>query len=474
MKKQLTLIGMGTGSENFLTIEAESALRKAQIIFGAKRILEIAENSLRSGFSEERQAESGKNLPKSEPLYRAEEIFSYLKENPQYEKASVVFSGDVGFFSGAETFFSFLGTADKSSEKVKPEVCDWEINVIPGISSAVYFASKLQKSWQNWKFLSLHGAKCNAIGQIRKNPGCFFILSGIEDVRNLGKMLEKAIKNRVIPEVNCYLGSNLSYDVEKIIQISPEKLAFYQEKENSEADNLNSARAVSKTAQTTANLSDNTLKNSLFVLLVENEGAKSQPVMPFLNDEDFIRGEKIPMTKKEVRRLSLASLGLSETSIFYDIGSGTGSVTVEAARIATEGHVFAVECSEEAFELTKKNVDKFCLENVTCILGKAPECLDFPSPTHVFIGGSKGNLREIVEFVLKKNPKVRIVANFVSLENLCEMQNLLKSLEEEDRIENAEITQLAVSHAERTGDFHLMKAQNPVYIVSFSGKAGEE
>ena len=164
---------MGTGSENFLTIEAESALQKAQIIFGAKRILEIAENSLRRGLSEDRQAESGKNLPKSEPLYRAEEIFSYLKENPQYKKASVVFSGDVGFFSGAETFFSFLGRADKSSEKTKPEACDWEINVIPGISSAVYFASKLQKSWQNWKFLSLHGAKCNAIGQIRKNPGCF-------------------------------------------------------------------------------------------------------------------------------------------------------------------------------------------------------------------------------------------------------------------------------------------------------------
>ena len=77
------------------------------------------------------------------------------------------------------------------------------------------------------------------------------------------------------------------------------------------------------------------------MLLVENECAKYQPVTPSLNDEDFIRAEKIPMTKKEVRRLSLATLGLSESSVLYDIGSGTGSVTVEAARIATEGHVFA-------------------------------------------------------------------------------------------------------------------------------------
>ena len=159
-------------------------------------------------------------------------------------------------------------------------------------------------------------------------------------------------------------------------------------------------------------------------------------------------------------------LGLSESSVVYDIGSGTGSVTVEAARIASEGQVIAVECDEEAFSLTKENVEKFCLENVTCVFGKAPECLEKmqnASVTHVFIGGSRGNLAEICGFFLKANPKVRIVANFVSLENLCEMQNLLESLESQGR--NVEITQVAVSRAEKIGNFHLMKAQNPVYIV---------
>ncbi len=437
---------MGSGSENFLTIEAKSALQNAQIIFGASRMLEIATRSL-----------SG-NLSKTEPLYRAEEIFSYLNENPQYEKAAVVFSGDLGFFSGASSFYSHsTNNTEKNDE--------WEIDAIPGISSAVYFAAKLQKSWQNWKFLSLHGSKCNAIEQIRKNPACFFILSGAEDVQCLGEKIKKALEWGILSSVKCHLGLNLSYDSELIMQLTPEAMARYQENVG------------------------HSLKNSLFVLLIENERAKFQPVTPFLNDEDFIRAEKIPMTKKEVRRLSISSLGLSNSSVFYDIGSGSGSVTVEAARIATEGQVFAVECKEEALELTKQNIEKFCLENVTCILGNAPECLDgchdislengsskteLPLPTHVFIGGSKGNLREIVEFALKKNPKVRIVANFVSLENLCEMQDVLKSLEDENRIENAEITQIAVSRAERAGDFHLMKAQNPVYIVSFSGKSGEE
>ena len=187
--------------------------------------------------------------------------------------------------------------------------------------------------------------------------------------------------------------------------------------------------------------------------------------------------KKIPMTKSEIRQISLATLGLSNSSIIYDIGSGTGSLTVEAARIATEGQVFAVDSNDLAFSLTKENVEKFCLENVTCILGSAPEILknvnNLSNPTHAFIGGSKGNISEICDFLLQKNPKIRIVANFVSLENLCEMQNLLKKLESENKIENVEIKQIAVSKAEKLGEFHLIKAQNSVFVVSFSGKSEE-
>ena len=220
-------------------------------------------------------------------------------------------------------------------------------------------------------------------------------------------------------------------------------------------------------------------QQGLFVLLVENQNAQAESAVPCLDDEDFIRGEKIPMTKKEIRVLSLSALSLSKSSIIYDIGSGSGSITVEAARIATEGFVLAVEYKPEAMALTQKNAGKFCLENVSFVQGKAPECLEdsgssnekeFPAPTHVFIGGSNGNLREITLFALKKNPSVRIVANFVSLENLCEMQAVLISLEKEEKIKDIEISQVSVSRAEKAGDFHLMKALNPVYIVSFSGR----
>ena len=464
--KSIHLIGLGTGSENFLTQEAKSVLENAQIVFGAKRILEIAVQSFGKTDSAG-TAGNSKKLPATEAIYSAKEVFSYLQENPQYQNVAVVFSGDVGFFSGAASFYEKFRTESKEIENHAEKNADsadkWEISVIPGISSAVYFASKLQKSWQNWKFLSLHGAKCSTIEQIRKNPACFFILSGAKDAESVFQKITAAVKNGVLHSVKCWLGENLSYPDEKI--------SFLEFENPQKGGDFNPAEEFLASIQEKS--------SSLFVLLVENEGAKSTSVMSSLNDEDFIRAEKIPMTKKEIRRLSLSALSLSESSVLYDIGSGTGSVTVEAARLLTEGHVFAVECKEEAFELTKKNIEKFCLENVTCILGNAPDCLknegnsmqNPPAPSHVFIGGSRGNLSEIVNFALQKNPRVKVAANFVSLENLCEMQAVLKNLESENKIEDIEIMQVAVSRVEKTGGFHLMKAQNPVYIVSFSGCA---
>jgi precorrin-6Y C5,15-methyltransferase (decarboxylating) len=426
-EKHLTLIGIGAGNETLLTEKAKSALLQAQIVFGARRLLCSVQEILNS--------KNASEFARTEELYRADEIASFLSENPEFTKAAVVFSGDTGFFSGAGAFF-----------KESISFFDgWNLEIVNGISSAVYFAAKLQKSWQGWKFLSLHGAKCNFIEEIRKNPACFFILSGAEDVKSLGGKLERAEKNKILSGVKCWLGSDLSYPDEKILQLTPSELKNFEEVK----------------------------KSTLYVLLVEHEGAKKQSVLPILHDEDFIRLEKIPMTKQEIRQISICALGLSEHSVFYDIGSGTGSVTVEAARIATEGQVYAIDCSEEALLLTQRNVEKFCLENVSCILGEAVKALEnrnLPAPTHAFIGGSKGNLVEVCKILLQKNPSVKIVANFVSIEGICEMQSFLKSAENSGMIENIEIRQIAVSRALKAGEFNLMKAQNPVWVVSFSGK----
>ena len=422
-KKIIFLVGAGTGNENLLTQKAKQIFSDADVIFGAERILE----SLKNIISAKTQCVE---------IYEAEKIGKFLKNHSEFKRPAVAFSGDSGFFSGAAKFY----------EGKNELFADYELIVEAGISSVQYFAAKLGKSWQKWKFLSLHGSKCNSIEEIRKNASCLFILSGEDDVKSLGEKLENALENEILSSVKCYLGLNLSYDVEKIIQVRPKEMKNFSAE-----------------------------KKSLLILLVENENAVKQSELPLLCDEDFIRREKVPMTKKEIRQLTLCSLGLSKSSILYDIGCGTGSVTVEAARIAYEGHVFAVDCKEEAVLLTKENVNKFCLENTTCIHAEASDFLmdkKIPAPSHAFIGGSGKKLSEIVQLLLQKNPSIRIAANFVSLEGLCEMQNLIKKLEEKNKICDIEIKQISVSQSQRAGDFNLMKAQNPVWLVCFTGIAG--
>ncbi len=189
-----------------------------------------------------------------------------------------------------------------------------------------------------------------------------------------------------------------------------------------------------------------------------------------IRDEEFIRGQ-IPMTKMNIRILSVAKLQLELDSVVYDIGAGTGSVTVEMAFLCPKGKVYAIERKPEGCELIRKNIDNFNLKNVEVIEGTAPDCLEQPeAPTHVFIGGSSGKLMDIVKAVRKKNPKARFVVNAVTLETLSE---LMKLSEEYPEYEDMEIIQAQITEVRRIVDYHMMQGTNPVYIVSFSAKEVE-
>lgn len=186
-----------------------------------------------------------------------------------------------------------------------------------------------------------------------------------------------------------------------------------------------------------------------------------------MEDKHFIRG-KIPMTKSEVRAVSLSKLGLSRDSVVYDIGAGTGSVAVEAALYACQGHVYAVEQKREGCELIRQNQEKFGAKNLTVIEGHAPEALKgLPAPDRVFVGGSGGELSRILDLVWEKNPQARVVANAIALETLTAAWEYLKH-----RGLEAEVVSIQVSKARKTGDYHLMIAQNPVYIITVGPKAG--
>lgn len=186
-----------------------------------------------------------------------------------------------------------------------------------------------------------------------------------------------------------------------------------------------------------------------------------------IRDIDFIRG-RVPMTKEEIRILSLAKLGLTEASIVYDVGAGTGSVAIEAARIADGGSVFAIERNPEAVSLIHANREKFRVVNLEVIEGEAPACLEaLPAPTHVFIGGSGGALEQIVKSVRLKNPNARFVANAVTLETVAALQRISCAYEP---YADMELIQVGISRSRRMGEHHLMLAENPVYIAAFGGE----
>lgn len=399
VKRRIAIVGTGMGNPDHLTREAYRACMEAQLLVGAKRMLEIF-----SAFPGEKFA-----------AYRPQEIRDYLNAHPQYETVALLQSGDVGFYSGAKRLIELFR--------------EEELRVYPGISSVVYLCAKLRIPWEDVKLISLHGREANLAAAVREHPKVFAIVGKGTEVTNL---LEK-LSAYGMDEVRVTVAERLSYEDEKITAGTARELA----------------------AQTFSDLC---------VVLIENP--KAHPVVTHgIADEAFLR-DQVPMTKSEVRSISLSKLRLCRDSVVYDVGAGTGSVSVEAALQAAQGKVYAIEKKEEAVKLILANQRKFAADNLTVIAGEAPEALaDLPAPTHVFIGGSSGNLKAILKTVLQKNPLVRVVINCIALETVAEALECLRTMP----VTDIDIAAVSVGKSKEAGNYHMMIGQNPVYIISCSG-----
>ena len=184
---------------------------------------------------------------------------------------------------------------------------------------------------------------------------------------------------------------------------------------------------------------------------------------PGIPDHLFIRGQT-PMTKEEVRAVTISKAQLKEDSIVYDLGAGTGSISIEAALQARKGHVFAIERVEKGIELIKANQARFGIENLTVVKAEAPAGMEtFPQADCIIIGGSGGRLKELL---LTCNAKLkargRLVINAVTLETLV---NSIKLLEDLGGY-NLDVCSLAVTRVEKIGSSHMLKALNPIYIIT--------
>ena len=404
LQPEVSLVGIGPGDRDSRTLAAHRAIREADCLIGAKRMLEAA-------------ALLGKLCCEA---IAPEAIRDIIFAHPECRRFAVVLAGDVGFYSGAKKLLPLL------------EGCKTEI--IPGLNSLTVLCSRLGISYEDAVCVSLHGRDTGIAAVAAQMPKVFALVGGEDGVGKLCRRLtEFGLGN-----VKVFVGQRLGYPEETITRGTAEALAEQR-------------------------------FHSLSAVLITNDAPL--PVTPGLGDECFLRaahadGTLVPMTKRDIRAAALARLAPHRDSVCWDIGAGTGSVAIEMARQCCFGRVYAVEKKPEALALLEENRRRLHADNVIPIPGAAPEsCHVLPAPTPVFIGGSGGNLREILALAREKNPGVRIVVAAIALETVAELDKCRKELD----FAHTEVSCLTAAQGHPAGPYTLMQGQNPVYLFTFQG-----
>ena len=427
---EICLAGIGMGSRDMQTKEVQQTIETADILLGAERM--IADYSARI---------------EKKPYYMAAQILPYLEKLQESEelaqqetlRVAVLFSGDTGFYSGCRKLYVEL------QEAIAAGQLRGSVRILPGISSVVSLAARVGESYEDAAILSMHGKKLNHLPTtVVSHEKTFLLTSGSEDIRKIGRMLTET----GLTDCEVIVGYQLSYPEENIRILMPEQCVGVTEE-------------------------------GLYTCLIRNPHPQPELLTHgradtcFLRDSSGTEGKmrRTPMTKEEIREVSICKLHLTEKSVVCDIGSGTGSVAVEIAGLSGQLQVYAIERKAEAVELLRKNREHFHMDNMEIIEATAPEGLEeLPVPTHAFIGGSGGRLLEILQVLYRKNPRMRIVVNAISMETIAELREVMETFP----VEDGEILQMQVNRVKKLGSYHLPQAENPVWICSFTFREGEK
>ena len=412
-KLHIILAGIGMGNDACMTKAVSDAIESADILLGASRMIE----------------KYGAKIEKK-PYYLAEQIIPYLHEicedTEKFSNVLILFSGDTGFYSGSRKLYMAI------KNEISEGKLNADVSILPGISSVSYMAAAVGETYSDAYICSIHGVKLsNITSRISRHAKTFMLMSGVKDVNMLGQLLSSD-ERYGLQNSSVTVGYQLSYPDESISVLSPQECTKLK-------------------------------REGLYICMIKNPNPVAAYVTPHIRDAEFIR-EKVPMTKEEIRHVSICKLHLKSDSVLYDVGSGTGSIAVEAASLSDDMEVYAIEQKENAVQLITQNKEKHGLENIHVINAKAPDGMEnLPVPTHAFIGGSSSNLKEIIEALKAKNPHIRIVINAISMETICEIKEILVAYD----VKNEDIVQLQVSRSKQIGHYHLMQAENPVWICSF-------
>lgn len=380
-----------------LTAEAAHALHGAHLVIGAKRLLSAL--SLRAE-------------QETEALTASEEILERIRSAGD-KRVCVVFSGDTGFYSGASGLVSLLNDAH-----IPYRIC-------PGISSVQMLAARLSVPWQDWRLCSAHGVACDPAGEMMHGKPVLFLTGNTQTPATLCRELTDA----GLGDLRAVVGEDLGLAQERI-------------------------------TDTTVRACADMRFSALSVLWVEAAPVPEADSYG-LGDESFIRSD-VPMTKAVVRAAVVSALRAAPGDCIWDIGAGTGSVSVALSHAVRHGSVYAVEYRDAALNLIAQNRKKLCAWNLRVVAGKAPEALmTLPVPDAVFIGGSGGSMKAILDMVFSKNADARVCVSAIALETLHAACEALEGYGLK-----ADVTQIAVSRTKEAGTLHMMAANNPVFLVT--------
>lgn len=395
---RVNIVGIGPGNPDLLTGAARQAIAGSNILIGDKRMLAAFADPSKKVY---------------DTIKTSDIAGIAAAADPEKDVVAVLVSGDVGFFSLAKT--------------ISGKLPDCECVRYCGISSLVYFASRLQMSWDDARIVSMHGRRQNLTAAVAANKKVFSLTGGENSAQRLcAKLCEHGFGG-----VKVYVGENLSYPEEKITCGTAEELSAME-------------------------------FPSLSVMMILNDNAGCEPVVHGLADDLFLRS-KVPMTKQEVRSVSMSKLAPRPTDLIYDIGAGTGSCSVELALLAPQGKVWAFERNPLAVELLGRNKERFGLENLEIVAGEALENIKgMPAPDCVFVGGSGGDLCEMLDVIYAKNSGCRVVINAITVETLAEVAAYYKNKADY----SLEIVNVFVARGKHLGSYNLMMAQNPVYVMT--------
>lgn len=369
-----------------------------------------------------------------------DETIGFMKssfENPQSEIITLLASGDPLFFG--------IG------RRVVEEFGGETVEILPDLSSIQIAFARIREPWDNAFFMSIHGGpdpkrRRRLPYELKDIPSLLNIHDKIavltDKVNNPAAIAKEILGSSTRTAFAMYVCERLGYPEEKIIKGTPEEIA-------------------------TGNFSD---PNVVIITKSQGSGVRSQelkdkteiPEAGFgLNESEIIHSRGL-ITKDEIRAVTVHKLRLPRRGVFWDVGAGSGSVSMEAARLFPGLRIFAVEKDDEQIANIRTNCERFDTKNIEVMQGKAPEVLEgLPSPGRVFIGGSGGRLAGIIGLIKRVMPSGIVVLNAATMETL---QEAIACLENSGF--KVEITEISVSKSKVIAGRKHMSALNPVFIIT--------